>query len=248
MVASILVAASFLWMDRYRERGRQRADRSHSVLADLRGGFSFATHSPVVRLCLLLIWALAMFGIATFATLAPLYAQDELGLGADGYGAFLGASGAGALAAALFVTAFAHGDRRRWLMVGMMAMAATVAGIGLAQSIVVVYTLAFMLGASQIIVGQNALVSVHSATPDRLRGRVMGLWVMTFQASSLFGSILSGWLADVFGIRAALLVGALALALIGGVAIAALRRADWRMTPLKPDLTRQPQEQPAGAR
>jgi MFS family permease len=231
MLASLLVSASFVWMDRYRDKSRQRADRSHSIMADLRGGVSFVWHDPVVRLCLLLIWAVAMFGIATFMTLAPLFAQDELGLGAEGYGAFLGASGAGALTAALLVTAFAHGDRRRWLMVGVMATAASLAGMAMAESTYVVYGFSFLLGASQITLAQNALVSVHAATPDRLRGRVMGIWVMAFQASSLFGAILSGWLANSFGIRSAMLLGALALALVGLVALGALRRATWSLAP-----------------
>lgn len=230
-VASLVVSASFLWMDRYREQGRQRADRSHSILSDLRAGLDFVIHEPVVRLSMVLIWAAAMLGIATFTTLAPLYVQTELGLGADGFGAFLGASGAGALTAALLVTTFAHGDRRAWLAVGVMSMAVLVAGVGLARSTEVVFVLAFLLGASQIVLAQNALVSVHSATPDALRGRVMGVWVMTFQGSSLFGSILSGWLADVFGVRAAMLMGALALAIIGFFAIVAIRRAEWRLTP-----------------
>ena len=232
-VASLLVAASFFWMDRYREPGRQRADSSNSILSDLRGGFDFSSHSSVVRLSLLSIWAAAMFGMATFSTLAPIFAQDELGLGADGYGAFLGASGAGALAAALLVTAVARGDRRPWMIAGMLSMAALVAGIALAQSSTLVFVFAFLLGASQITLAQNALVSVHGATPDDLRGRVMGIWVMTFQASSLFGSLLSGWLADQLGVRTAMLVGALALALIGLGASAAIRRADWQMAPAK---------------
>jgi MFS family permease len=229
--AALIVSVSFLWMERYRERGRQRADRSHSVISDLRAGATFVVHDPVVRLSLVLIWAMAMLGMASFTTLAPIYAQDELGMGADGYGAFLGAAGAGALTAALLVTTFAHGDRRRWLMVGVMAMAALVAGVGLARSTELVFVLAFLLGSAQIVLAQNALVSVHSATPDDLRGRVMGIWVMTFQGSSLFGAILSGWLADLLGVRTAMLAGALALALIGVGATVAIRRADWRMAP-----------------
>jgi MFS family permease len=59
----------------------------------------------------------------------------------------------------------------------------------------------------------------------------MGIWVMTFQGSSLFGSILSGWLADVFGVRSSMLIAALVLAVVGSVAIVAIRRADWRLTP-----------------
>ena len=114
-----------------------------------------------------------------------------------------------------------------------MSMAALVAGIGLAQSTTIVFILAFLLGAAQIELAQNALVSVHTTTPDDLRGRVMGIWVMTFQASSLFGSILSGWLADLLGVRTAMLAGAFALALIGLAATVAIRRADWQPTPVK---------------
>ncbi len=233
-MASFLVSLSFIWMSRYREQGRQRADRSHSVLADLRGGISFALGDPVVRLSIVLIWAAATFGIATFTTLAPIYATAELGLGADGYGMFLGASGAGALTAALMVTTFAHGDRRRWLITGVTAMAALMAGLALARSANVVFILAFLLGAAQITLAQNALVSVHSATPDALRGRVMGIWVMTFQGSSLLGAILAGVMADVFGVRTTLLVAALVLGMIGTAASLALRRADWRVAAVQP--------------
>jgi MFS-type transporter involved in bile tolerance (Atg22 family) len=59
----------------------------------------------------------------------------------------------------------------------------------------------------------------------------MGIWVMTFQASSLFGAILSGWLAEAVGVRGALFAGAIALALVGFVAIYALRRVDWHLRP-----------------
>jgi predicted MFS family arabinose efflux permease len=218
-------------MSRYREQGRQRADRTHSVLSDLRGGVAFAMRDPVVRLSLILLFAAATFGIATFTTLAPIYATEELRMGADGFGMFLGASGAGALTAALMVTTFAHGDRRPWLISGVTAMAALIAGLALAQSSTVVFIIAFLLGAAQITLAQNALVSVHSATPDGLRGRVMGIWVMTFQGSSLLGSIMAGWLADSFGVRMALFTAAVALALIGVAASIAVRRADWRITP-----------------
>jgi predicted MFS family arabinose efflux permease len=230
-LASLVVALSFLWMDRYREHGRQRVDRSHSILADLRGGAAFALGEPVVLWCLLLILAAGMFGMSTFSTLAPIYARDELGVGAEGYGAFLGAAGAGALTAALLVTTFAHGDRRPWLIVGALAMAGLVGGIALSGSAAVVFVLAFLLGAAQIALAQNALVSVHSATPDALRGRVMGLWVTVFQGSGLFGSLLSGGLADALGVRPAMLVSATALAAVGLLAFVGIRRASWRLAP-----------------
>ena len=133
-VASALVAASFVWMDRYRRPGRKRTDTSLSILADLREGVRFAAGNPVVRLSLLSIFTAAPLGMATFTTLAPIYATEELGVGADGYGAVLGASGAGAFVAALGVTTFALGERRTWIIGGMLSLAGLVAGVAGAES------------------------------------------------------------------------------------------------------------------
>ena len=232
-VASALVAVSFVWMDRYRRPGRGRTDSHGSILGDLREGVGFVLRSPVVRLSLVSIFTAATFGMATFTTLAPLYATEEMGLGADGYGAFLGASGAGAFVAALVVTTFARGDRRNWLIGAMFAISALVALVALAESATVVYVFAFGLGAAQISLGQNALVSVHGATPDDLRGRVIGVWVMAFQAASLVGAFLAGLVADLVGVRPAMLAGALVLAFIALGVTAVIRRADWRMVPVQ---------------
>jgi predicted MFS family arabinose efflux permease len=233
-VASALVAISFVWMDRYRRPGRGRSDQRGTVLGDLREGLGFVSASPVVRLSLVSIFTAATFGMATFTTLAPLYATQELGVGAEGYGAFLGASGAGAFVAALVVTTFARGDRRNWLIGGMLSIALLVGLVAVAESSTVVYILAFGLGAAQISLGQNALVSVHGATPDALRGRVIGVWVMAFQGASLLGAFLAGLVADLLGVRTAMLAGALACAVIGLAATVVIRRADWRMIPTKP--------------
>ena len=232
--ASALVAVSFVWMDRYRRPGRGRSDSHGTILGDLREGIGFVARNPVVRLSLFAIFTAATFGMATFTTLAPLYATEELGLGADGYGAFLGAAGAGAFVAALVVTTFARGDRRNWIIGGMLSIAALVALVAVAQSPTIVYIFAFGLGAAQISLGQNALVSVHGATPDELRGRVIGVWVMAFQAASLIGAFLAGVVADMVGVRTAMLAGALVLAVIGLAATVVIRRADWSMASAKP--------------
>lgn len=230
-VVSVVVAFSIVWMDRYRWAGRQRADTSKSIAADLREGAAFALHEPTVRWSLILIATAATFGISAFVTLAPLFTPGELGLGADGYGAFVGASGAGAVVAALLVTAFARGDRRIWLISGALSMAALIGSLALVDLVVVAFALAFLIGASQIILAQNALISVQTATPDALRGRVMGIWVMTFQGASLFGAILAGGLAELAGVRGALFLSAAALAVIGMLAAVALRNVTWRLVP-----------------
>jgi MFS family permease len=224
---ALATAATVPWMDRHRQSGRHREGATSGILADLREGAAFAVREPVVRWPLILVAGLAIFGMGFFVTLAPLYVPEVLGLGAGAYGAFVGATGAGALVAALVVTAVARGDRRPWLVGGMLVIAALMAGLAIVGLTPVAFVLAFAFGAAQIALAQNALVSVQSATPDVLRGRVMGIWVMVFQGTSPFGSLLAGWLAEATGIRAAMLVAAAALAAIGLAAAYALRRVAW---------------------
>jgi MFS family permease len=47
----------------------------------------------------------------------------------------------------------------------------------------------------------SANTYVQTTTPDELRGRVMGFYLLIFLGATPFGSPLIGWLADVVGVR-----------------------------------------------
>jgi MFS family permease len=223
-VSAVVVALLFVWMERYREQGRQRETTEAGVLADLREGAAYAIGEPQVRWALVLVAATGILGVQAFQTLAPLYGTQELALDEGWYGLYIGVWGAGAVSAAFFVTAFAHGDRRPWLIGGTLAMAVLLAAIALVGSVPIAFVLAFMLGFSQIVILQNAIVSVQSTVPDELRGRVMGIYTTVFMGSSPIGALLAGWLAELTSVRAAMLTGALGLAAVGLAATLALRR------------------------
>ena len=231
MFAAILalgVAFSIIWADRYRQSGRRGTQQHGSVLGDLREGASFAAREVTVRWSLFLVAAAGVLGIQAFQTLAPLYGAGELGLAPGAYGFFLGMWGAGAVTAAVVVTAVARGDRRKWLIAGTLSMAALLGAIAVVDLAMLAYALAFALGFAQISLIQNAMISVQSVTPDALRGRVMGIWVTVFQGSAPFGAILAGVLAELTGVRGAMFIGALGLALVGVAAAIALPRVAWK--------------------
>jgi MFS family permease len=229
-----LVSLTVLWMERYREPGRQRDGSATSVLADLKEGAAFALQEPGVRWPLVLVAAGGILGIQAFQTLAPLYGTEELGLEPGLYGLYLGLWGAGAVVAAFVVTAFARGDRRPWLIGGTLSMALLLGAIAIVGLVPVAFALAFALGFAQIVLIQNALISVQAATPDALRGRVMGIYVTVFQGSSPFGALLAGWLAELVGVRGAMLAGASGLAIVGLGAAVALRRVGMASLPVRP--------------
>jgi MFS family permease len=181
-----------------------------------------------IRWPLVLVAAVGILGVQAFQTLAPLFGTVELGLDPGAYGLYIGVWGAGAVLAAFFVTAFVSGDRRPWLIGATIVMSALLGVIALNDIVAVAFVLAFGLGFCQILLIQNALISVQEVVPDPLRGRVMGIYTMVFMGSSPIGALLAGWLAELTSVRAAMLLGAAGLAMVGATAAVALRRVSNR--------------------
>jgi predicted MFS family arabinose efflux permease len=191
----------------------------------LGAGVQFVAREQRVRWAMAILAAAGILGIQSFQTLAPLYVADVLDLGGGAFGAFMAAWGAGALIAAFAVTVLARGDRARWLIGGLAALAILLAALSVSAWPPASYALAALLGFAQIAVVQNSLVTVQFASTDEFRGRVMGLYTTVLQGSIPFGALLAGALAGIFGVPGAMLVGAAGLALVAVGAAQAAPRA-----------------------
>jgi MFS family permease len=213
-VVAVIVAWTILVIERRPWHRRPRPAVTARVLESLREGAAHAARDPLIRWALVFVTAGGILGIQTFQTLAPLYATDELGLGAGGYGALISVWGLGAVIAAYGIAWFAHGDRRWWLVAGGMGMAVTLAALAVVNLIPVAFLLAAVLGVCQIALVQNALISVQQAAPDAMRGRVMGLYTTVFQGFSPFGALLAGVTASLLGVPGAMLLASIALACV----------------------------------
>jgi MFS family permease len=153
----------------------------------------------------------------------PVFARDALGLDAGGYGAMVSAIGVGAATAALFMAAV--GGRTQWgrvvlgssVLFGLVLTAAALApGFGWA---IVLFTVA---GCLMALNGIAANTMLQRQAPDYLRGRVMGFYSFVVLGMAPLGSLQAGWIAERFGVRAALASGGLVC-----LAVAAL--VAWRM-------------------
>lgn len=225
-VVAVIGAWTFRVIERRPWHRRPRPPAPARVMEALREGAAHASRDPLIRWSLVFVTAGGILGIQTFQTLAPLYASDELGLGAGGYGALISLWGLGAVIAAYGIAWFAHGDRRPWLVAGGAGMAAMLAAMALVPPMPLPFLLAILLGVAQIALVQNALISVQQAAPDALRGRVMGLYNTVFQGFSPFGALLAGVSASILGVTGAMLLASAMLGCVmvaGGVALWRLR-------------------------
>ena len=224
-LAAVIVVLSVLVVERIRTERRPRAVSTSSVLGALREGAAYAWAEPRIRWALVFLATGGIFGIQVFQTLAPLYVSQSLGLTGGAYGAFVALSGLGAVVSAYVITYLARGSRWVWLIAGSGGLAALLAALSVVSVAPVAFAIAGVLGVAQVALVQNALVTVQAATPDALRGRVMGLYVTLFQGTQPFGAFFAGWVAEIFGVRGAMLTGAALLGIVVIVGTVGLRRA-----------------------
>lgn len=185
-----------------------------SVRSSLMEGFRYARRTPHVLWPLVLLGGVALFGM-NFQTLLPLYARDQMGVGADGYGALYAAMGGGSLVGSLWL-AFA-GNRRsllRLILGGGAVFILFELVLGLFPIPLVAYPTIVVVGLSSMLMVNTINVTVQNGVPDELRGRVMSLYVTVFAGSAPLGGLMAAGLAQLFGAAIAFLVGGVLSALI----------------------------------
>ncbi len=205
-----------LWRMNPREiRRHEQPERHPPVLESLREGITYAVRTPLVLWCLVLLGGIAAFGF-NFQILLPLFATEVLDLGAEGYGALFAAMGIGSLSGSLTL-AFMHERRAIPLMlIGGVAFAILLVGIGLSRSVWLAAPLVVGAGYSSMLMINTINATVQANVGDALRGRVMALYVTVFAGSAPLGGLFAGAVAEAWGSPAAFLVGAvLSIATVG---------------------------------
>ena len=221
------VVAGLLMMDPAQIRRSVQPERHPPVLHSLREGFAYALRTPLVLWCLILLGGIASFGF-NFQILLPLFAQDVLKLGAEGYGGLYAAMGVGSLAGSLTLAVM---QRRRVLplMIGGGAVfCLLLAGIGIVRTVLPVAILVAGVGYFSMLMVNTINATVQANVSDALRGRVMSLYVMVFAASAPIGGLFAGGVAEAWGTPAAFLIGALLSAIVVALFAWALHSAGKR--------------------
>jgi MFS family permease len=186
------------------------------VMHELVEGWRYVRASRPIRSLLLLLGLISLVGMP-YTVLMPVFADRILHGGAHTLGFLMAASGVGALAAALLLTA------RRTVLglgvwIGLSAALFGVALVGFALSRSLWLSLAILpfagFGMMQEMAVSNTIL--QTIVDDDKRGRVMAYYAMAFQGVAPFGSLFGGWLSDRIGAPETLVIGG-ALCVVFGV-------------------------------
>lgn len=170
-----------------------------NILRDIALGMKFVRQEPGVRRLIMLVGAFSLFGLP-FISQLPVFAEEVLGVGAKGLGFLIGASGVGALTAAITLSLKAD-IRSKEKLAGIASIAFPAALIVFSLSRNYLLSLAVMVVGGLSVVGFLALAnsSIQLKTPDELRGRVMSVYTLVFLGMTPVGHSLMGLAADMVG-------------------------------------------------
>jgi MFS family permease len=197
--------------------------------------------APLIRSTMLLDFFATFFSSAT--ALLPIFAQDILQVGARGYGWLYAAPAAGALVtSAIMIRIVDWIERRGEVLIGAIAVygAATVA-FGVSRQFWVSFLCLAATGAADTVSMTFRNLIRQLETPDRLRGRMMGVNMVFFiggpQLGELEAGLVANWLGAVFSVVSGGLGCLAATAWIAAVTpvLRAYRRQDPAELPVEED-------------
>jgi len=148
---------------------------------------------------------------------------------ADGYGIMLSALGLGALTGTVVVGRIRGKSSIGYIMlVGSIVFAGAVTAFAFAKSFYVAIVFLFIGGLANTIFFVVAMTVLQLRVPEHMRGRVMGIYTITFSFIPL-GGVMGGVVASIYDERIAVALGALILAsvfLMIGITQPILRNLD----------------------
>ncbi|MFB9889711.1 MFS transporter [Planobispora takensis] len=183
----------------------------------LREGLRYVLARQELLMPILLV-AFVSLCTQSFSMSIALMSSEVFGSGAASFGLASSMFAVGALGGAL-MAARRTKPSRRLLIGGSVSFGLFQIATGLAPWYPVYLLLLIPTGVALISVNTSANSSVQLATSPEMRGRVMGIYVLVFTGGAPIGAPLLGWIADLGGPRAGVMVGG-ALTLLGvGAAI-----------------------------
>ncbi|MFD4265833.1 MFS transporter [Rhodococcus sp. NPDC058481] len=222
-VSFVAVVASLVTLDVAALRPAPPAQRRPG---QLREGLRYVRRTPTLLVPLLMM---ALVGCLAyeFQVVLPVLARDTFGGDASVYGFMTAAMGVGAVAGGLFVAA--RGKTGVPALVGAATLfGVLIAAAALAPTLWLELVVLVLVGAASVGFLSIGNSTLQLEAEPGMRGRVMALWSVAFLGSTPVGGPIAGAVAEQFGGRVALAMGAAACLVAAGAAAFVVRRPSRR--------------------
>ena len=217
-------AAVIIALYRIEARGEIRGT-SEGMLRDFNKGIVFIRANREIKNVFLLIAVFSVIGLP-YISLLPIFAAEVFHVGAKGLGFLIGASGIGALTAALLIAARRDiKDKIRFMSFAALTFSSALFLFSLSSIFWVSLLVIMVAGWGMISYLAVANTFIQITVPDELRGRVMSLYSLVFLGTIPIGNAIMGVIADRTGTpRAVAISGLICIFSAAGFAAAYLKK------------------------
>jgi MFS family permease len=210
---SFLAVLTALALMRGQELYPVKRDARKRTSAAIREGLSYAWHTPEIRLALIILGISSTVGF-NFHVILPVLTSQTLDAGPRAFGILSACFGGGALVGATVQAARGKASWRLLLM-GATGFSLSLVLLALVTTVATAGAVLFAAGICFTMWVSNTSAILQLRAPDRLRGRVMSLFMFAFAGLAPIGGLFAGLLMDLGGTPLALSIGgALSLAVV----------------------------------
>jgi MFS family permease len=187
--------------------------RETASKGQIRAGLQYVRRSPWLLTPLVMV---AVTGTLTWAypVSLPLLTAGTFHGDAAAYGFAMSALGVGSVVGG-FVAARWQVTSTRGLALASVLWGAADLAVAVAPRILAVYALMLVVGFFAITFNSGAKTVLQIGSEVHMRGRVMSLWFMAWQGSTVIGGPLVGAVGGAFGARYGVALGGVAALLVG---------------------------------
>jgi MFS family permease len=190
-------------------------------------GYVLRTRKLLTIISMMVVFASVCFN---FNILLPLLAKDTLAAGPRTFGIISAAFGAGALIGALSAAALANA-RWRTMLLGAGGFGVCEVLIAPVHGIATAAVLLFVCGVFFTSYTANSNAAVQLASPDYIRGRVLGLYYYAWNGLAPVGALVVCWLCDRGGTELAFAIGGAVAIVMTALGAVAVKRSPVRPVP-----------------
>ena len=202
-------------------------DNSRNVIEDVVEGVKFILGRRDFVLLIGLTYVTNFFGMQ-YMQLLPFFVQ-RLDVGAEGLGTLFSIGGLGALTGTIVVGRLRGSRRIGYIMImGSLTFTASLIAFAYASNFWLAVFYLYIAGLANTIYFVVAMTVLQLRVPERMRGRVMGVYTITFSLIPL-GAVMGGAVASAYDERVAVAIAAAILAgifLIVGITQPIIRNLD----------------------
>lgn len=174
--------------------------KNKTALNDIKDGLVFIKNNRLILVLITMVGIVGLFGVS-YVILMPIFANDTLKVGVKGLGLLMSASGFGALAGALILARL--GDfkyKGKFLILSSIVFSVSLVLFSISRIYILSLIALIFIGGAGVAAVALINTILQTGVPDAFRGRVMGVFMLTFAGIMPFGNLIAGSMASVLGV------------------------------------------------